>query len=63
LPTTRLGRLHTYGGALAQKGDGVGIVEGRRRRVGGVGCFTRVGAAFYRGEDEARGRGVFNGRR
>jgi hypothetical protein len=33
-----------------------GVVEGRRRRVGGQGCF-------YRGGGKKRGRGAFNGQR
>jgi hypothetical protein len=40
----------TSGGTSAQNGINTGIVEDRRQRVGGVGSFTRVGAAFYREE-------------
>jgi hypothetical protein len=39
-------RRRTGGGASAPCGGSVGIEEGRGRRVGGVGCFTRVGAAL-----------------
>jgi hypothetical protein len=38
----------TSGGALAQNGDGVGVVGDRRRRVVGVESFTGVRVAFYR---------------
>jgi hypothetical protein len=42
----RLGRRHIGSGALARNGDSAGMVEGRRRRVEAVGCFTGAGAAF-----------------
>jgi hypothetical protein len=54
-------RQCTGGGTSARKGDNGGTMEGRMRRVGGVGCFTGARVAFYRGKGEARARGVFNG--
>jgi hypothetical protein len=39
-------RWRTSGGTLAQNGNGAGAVEGRRRKVGGVGCSIGVGAAL-----------------
>jgi hypothetical protein len=42
-------RWHIGGGALAQKGNGVSVVETKRMRVGGVGIFTGW-VAFYRAE-------------
>jgi hypothetical protein len=56
-------RWRTGSGASAQNDVSTGVVEGRRRTVGGVGCFTGVRAAFYTGRGEARGQGAFNGRR
>jgi hypothetical protein len=50
-------RRHTGGGASARNGDGAGATKGRRRRVGGVGCFTGVGAAFYVGWWRGEGPG------
>jgi hypothetical protein len=47
---------------LAQKGDDMGTVGTKRRRVQGMGIFTGGGATFYRLE-AWRGRpGSFNGR-
>jgi hypothetical protein len=42
----RLGRWRTDGGVLALNGDGAGAVEDRRRRVGGVGSFTKARLPF-----------------
>jgi hypothetical protein len=39
-------RRRTGGGASTQNGDGTGAVEGRRMRVGGVGCSSGVGATL-----------------
>jgi hypothetical protein len=48
---------HTGGDASAKDGNGAGTVGNRRRRVGGVVCFTGVGTPFYRVEAR-RGAGV-----
>jgi hypothetical protein len=45
------------GGASAQNGDDTDAVEGRRRRVGGVGCFVEVGVSFYWGRWRGAGSG------
>jgi hypothetical protein len=42
-------RWRTGGEASAQNGDDAGAADGWKRRVGGVGSFTGVGAAFYKG--------------
>jgi hypothetical protein len=55
-------RWHIDGGTLAQKGSGVGAVRAKRRSVGGVGVFTKGGAAFYRAEARRGRPGAFNGR-
>jgi hypothetical protein len=55
-------RRRTGGGTLAEKGDGVGVVGTKRRRVGGVGIFTGGGAAFYRAKARRGRPGAFNGR-
>jgi hypothetical protein len=56
-------RWHTSGGTLARKGNSVGAVRARRRRVGGVGIFTEGGAAFYRAEARWERLGAFSVRR
>jgi hypothetical protein len=45
----------------ARKGDDVGVVRAKRRRVGGVGIFTAGGATFYRAEARRERSGAFNG--
>jgi hypothetical protein len=45
----------------ARKGDDVGVVRAKRRRVEGVGIFTAGGAAFYRAEVRRERSGAFNG--
>jgi hypothetical protein len=54
---SRLGRRRTGGGASAQKGDGTGAVEGRRRRVGVWGASLGLGLPFM-GTEARRGAGV-----
>jgi hypothetical protein len=54
-------RRRTGGGTSAQKGDGVGTVGTKRRRVGGVGIVTGGGAAFYRAEARQGRLGAFIG--
>jgi hypothetical protein len=54
-------RWCTDGRSLARKGDGVGAVGTKRRRVGGVGILTGGGAAFYRAEARQGRPGAFNG--
>jgi hypothetical protein len=46
----------------AWKGDDVGTVRAKRRRVGGVGIFIGGGATFYRAEVRRGRPGAFNGR-
>jgi hypothetical protein len=51
-------RRCTGGGASTRNGDGTGTIEGRRRRLGGVGCYIGVRAALFIGAGgEARGQG------
>jgi hypothetical protein len=56
------GRL-TGGGASAQNGDGKGTLRAKRSSVGGVGLFTKSGAAFYRAEARRGRPSAINGRR
>jgi hypothetical protein len=53
-------RQRTSGGTLAWKGDGVGTVGTKRRRVGGVGIFIGGEATFYRSEVRWERPGAFN---
>jgi hypothetical protein len=67
LPSTeawKAGRRRlTGGGTSARKGDVMGAVGTKRRRVGGVGIFTGGGAAFYRVKARWGRSGDFNGQR
>jgi hypothetical protein len=54
---------HTGDGTLTQKGIGVGMVGTKRRGDGGVGIFTRGGAAFYTVKARTRRPGAFDGQR
>jgi hypothetical protein len=56
-------RRRTGGETSARKGDGVGTVGTKRRRVGGVRIFTNGGAAFYRAEARRGRLDAFNSRR
>jgi hypothetical protein len=54
-------RQRTGGGTSTWKGNDVGVVRAKRRRVGGVGIFTGGRAAFYRVEARRGRSGAFNG--